>query len=184
MSYEMLQVELFTEDGFPTKLVIHNHHAAASVICYSCEYEIKTQLPTTNLCRILSCSNCCVSEITSRHRSALTRTPWAVNAASGITACHINHTHISGLQLFIISMHPFTTSLTHSRDYLAQKMHSKMSVFNFLHQLTTQHCLYLLLSAVMLQSIDISWPPGPQLQTSHSSVWRSNDGVTRVRFRS
>ena len=147
MSYEMLQVELFTEDGFPTKIVIHNHHAAASVICYSCEYEITTQLPTTNLCRILSCSNCCVSEMTSRHRSALTRTPWAVNAASGITACHINHTHISGSQLFIISMHPFTTSLTHSRDYLAQKMHSKMSVFNFLRQLTTQHCLYLLLSA-------------------------------------
>jgi len=41
-----------------------------------------------NLCRILSCSICCVSEITSRHRSALIRALWADNAASGIISCH------------------------------------------------------------------------------------------------
>jgi len=30
----------------------------------------------------------------------------------------------------------------------------------------------------MQQSIDISWPTGPQQQTHHSGVWRPNDETT------
>ena len=59
------------------------------------------------------------------------------------------------------------------------------SVFSFLRQLTMWHCPHpaarLLMTAGRLavqQSIDVSWPPGPQQQTRSSGV-RRPDGTDR-----
>jgi len=57
-------------------------------------------------------------------------------------------------------------------------------VFSFLRALTTWHCPHLLLRAVLRsraaatpavqQSIDISYPPGPQQQTRRTLLQRAN----------
>ena len=63
-------------------------------------------------------------------------------------------------------------------------------MFSFLRALTTWHCPHLLLRAVLRpraattpavqQSIDISFPPGPQQQTCHTLLQRANGTDSRM----
>jgi len=68
--------------------LLSTQRSAATITRYRYDTKHNTISVLRNLCRILSCSICCVSEMTSRHRSALIRALWAVNAASGIISYH------------------------------------------------------------------------------------------------
>ena len=86
----------------------------------------------------------------------------------------------------LYSSHVFIYMLTVVRSQIVENYINK-PVFSFLRQLKTWHCLHLLLSAVLrrrccwaptvLQSIDVSCPPGAQQQTTSSGVLRANNGT-------